>query len=118
MTETKIPDPLAMAREMVNQWEKLANDFGGNILGKSEFVQGMQGATAFSLQIQQAVHEGMTKVLVASNLPSREDIAALGERVKNMESQLARIETAVGSPSSAQSTPKPKRTKRPPTSQK
>lgn len=111
----KIPtDPFAMFRDMVSQWEKATNDFGGKIAGSSEFAQTMQGATAMSMQIQQAVHEGMTKVLAATNIPSREDIAALGERVGNIESQLARIEAALGVSAGRPSTPKPRRTKLPP----
>jgi hypothetical protein len=111
----KIPtDPFAMFRDMVNQWEKAANDFGGKIAGSSEFAQGMQGATAFSMQIQQAVHEAMTKVLAATNIPSREDIAALGARVGAIEAQLSRIEAALGATTSKSAPPKPRRTKQPP----
>ena len=115
----KIPtDPFSMFRDMVNQWEKAANDYGGKIAGSSEFARSMQGATAISMQIQQAVHEGMTKVLAATNIPSREDLAALGERVGNIEAQLSRIESALGAPTTHSSSPKPSRTKQPPTKSK
>jgi hypothetical protein len=115
----KIPtDPFAMFRDMVSQWEKATNDFGGKIAGSSEFAKSMQGATAMSMQIQQAVHEGMTKVLAATNIPSREDIAALGARVGNIESQLSRIEAALGATAAPPSAPKPKRTKLPPSKAK
>lgn len=115
----KIPtDPFAMFRDMVSQWEKAANEYGGKIAGSSEFAQGMQGATAMSMQIQQAVHEGMNKVLAATNIPSREDIAALGQRVGNIEAQLARIESALGAASAPITAPKPKRTKLPPSKSK
>lgn len=116
MTDKNPADPFGVFRDMVNQWEKAANEFGGKVAGSSEFAQSMQGATAMSLQIQQAVHEGMTKVLAATNIPSRDDLAALGERVGSMEAQLARIEAALGAPATASATakPKPKRTKQPP----
>lgn len=116
MTEEMPKDPFTAFRQMVNQWEKAANEYGGKFAGSSEFAQGMQGATAMSLQVQQAVHEVMSKVLAATNIPSREDIAALGERVGRIEGQLARIEAALGASatSSAAPKPKPKRTKQPP----
>lgn len=118
MTDKMPTDPFAMFRDMVSQWEKATNDFGGKIAGSSEFAKSMQGATAMSMQIQQAVHEGMTKVLAATNIPSREDISALGARVGNIESQLARIEAALGASAARPSAPKPKRTKLPPTKSK
>lgn len=114
MTNKTPTDPFATFRDMVNQWEKAANEYGGKIAGSSEFAQGMQGATAISMQIQQAVHEGMTKVLAATNIPSREDIAALGARVGAIEAQLSRIEAALGPTPSSPAAPKPKRTKQPP----
>lgn len=113
MTDKNPADPFGMFRDMVNQWEKATNEFGGKVAGSSEFAQSMQGATAMSLQIQQAVHEGMTKVLAATNIPSRDDLAALGERVGSMEAQLARIEAALGATATT-GKPKPKRTKQPP----
>lgn len=118
MNETTPTDPFSMFRDMVNQWEKAANDYGSKIAGSSEFARSMQGATAFSMQVQQAVHEGMTKVLAATNIPSREDLAALGERVGNIEAQLARIESALGASSTHSASPKPKRTKLPPSKPK
>lgn len=115
----KIPtDPFAMFRDMVNQWEKAANEYGGKVAGSSEFARTMQGATAMSMQIQQAVHEGMTKVLAATNIPSREDIAALGARVGAIEAQLVRIEAALGATPTRAAAPKPQRTKQPPSKPK
>ena len=115
MTESIPTDPFGVFRDMVNQWEKAANEYGGKIAGSSEFARSMQGATAMSMQVQQAVHEGMTKVLAASNIPSREDLAALAERMGKIEALLARIEGAIGSAeAAAAATPKPKRTKQPP----
>ena len=109
-------DPFAMFRDMVGQWEKMTNDYGAKAFSTPEAAQAMQGMTAMSLQVQQAVHDGMTKVLAAANMPSREDFAALGERVARMEAQLSRIETALGAvPERA--APKPKRTKQPPPKQ-
>lgn len=102
-----------MFRDMVGQWEKMTNEYGAKALGTPEAAQAMQGATAFGLQVQQSVHEAMTKVLAAANMPSREDFAALGERVARMEAQLSRIEAALGA-TPQRDVPRPNRTKQPP----
>lgn len=114
MTEKTPTDPFAMFRDMVNQWEKSVNDYGGKIASSSEFVQGMQGMTALSMQVQQAVHQAMSKVLEAANMPNRDDVAALGMRISQIEAQLSRIEAALGASSSRSKVAKPKRTKKPP----
>ena len=118
MTDKPTTDPFSMFRDMVNQWEQAANDYGSKITSTSEFAKGMQGATAISLQIQQAVQDGMTKVFAAANIPSRDDIAALSTRVAAIEVQLHRIVEALGAQSSKSSAPKPKRTKQPPSGHK
>lgn len=107
-------DPMGMFRQMVDQWEKVANEYGGKMLGTSEVAQGMQGITAITLQIQNAVQEGMTKVLSVANMPSKDDFAALAARIGRIEAQLERIEGAsLKVPESE--VPQPKRTKQPPT---
>ncbi|MFO1239806.1 MAG: poly(R)-hydroxyalkanoic acid synthase subunit PhaE [Sphingomonadaceae bacterium] len=121
MTDNPTHDPFSMFRDMVNQWEKAANEYGSKIASTSEFTQGMQGVTAFSLQVQQAVQDGMTKVLAAANMPSRDDIATLSARIAAVEAQLGRIVAAMGATttsSAASPKPKPKRTKQPPQKQK
>lgn len=113
MTVEPPKDPFSMFRDLVGQWEKMTNEYGAKAFATPEAAQAMQGATAFSLQVQQAVHEAMTKVLAAANMPSRDDFAALGERVARMEAQLSRIEAALGAVP-VRDTPKPQRTKKPP----
>jgi hypothetical protein len=111
---SEIPtDPMGMFRQMVDQWEKMTNEYGGKMMKTPEFAQGMQGVSAATLQIQTAVHEAMTKVLNVANMPSKDDFAALAERIGRIEAQLARIEAAsvVTRPTD---TPKPARTKQPP----
>jgi hypothetical protein len=106
-------DPMGMFRQMVDQWEKMTNEYGGKMLKTPEFAQGMQGVSAITLQIQTAVHEAMTKVLSAANMPSKDDFGALAERIGRIEAQLARIEAASIAPRTAD-TSKPARTKQPP----
>ena len=106
-------DPMGMFRQMVDQWEKVTNEFGGKMLGTPEVAQGMQGLSAISLQIQSAVHESMTKVLAVSNMPSKDDFATLSARIGRIEAQLERIEAA-SLASQPSDIARPARTKQPP----
>ena len=106
-------DPMAFFRQMVSQWEKATNEFGGKVASSSEFAQGMQGMTTASLTVQQAVSEAMGKTLTAANMPTRADMIALGERLGAVEAQLIRIE-ALLTKTNMPETVGPKRTRKPP----
>ena len=109
-------DPMAFFRQMVSQWEKVTNEFGGKVASSSEFAQGMQGMTTASLTVQQAVSEAMGKTLTAANMPTRADMIALGERLGAVEAQLIRIEALLTRTATGASLPPagPKRTRKPP----
>ena len=106
-------DPMAFFRQMVSQWEKVTNEFGGKVASSSEFAQGMQGMTTASLTVQQAESEATGKALTAANMPTRADVIALGERLGALEAQLIRIEALLTKTSMPQ-TIGPKRTRKPP----
>ena len=107
---------MAFFRNLVTQWETVANDLGSKVLGSSEAAQAMQTGTSMSLKAQQMAHEAMAKGLASANMPSKADVDALGARLFAIEGQLARIEVLIGgqSSSSVSDVPKPKRTKTPP----
>jgi hypothetical protein len=109
-------DPMAMFRDAVTQWEKMANEFGSQFLGRPETAQAMHQATGIALKAQQGAHDAMAKLLAAANMPSKADVEALGTRIGNIEGTLARIEAALAAPGAAASAPqisKPKRTRKP-----
>jgi hypothetical protein len=110
---TNPTDPMSMFREAVTQWEKMANDFGGQFMGRPETAQAMHQATGLALKAQQGAHEAMAKLLSAANMPSKADVEALGVRMAAMEATLARIEAAMTSSGGSSATPKPKRTRTP-----
>ena len=107
-------DPGAFFRDMLGQWEKMANSLGNDTMRREEFSRGMQGATAATLQMQAAFKDAMEKALAAANLPTRTDVEALAKRVDAMEATLARIEAAVGAKPDAPKKPKPSRGRKPP----
>lgn len=117
MSERPPPDPAAFFREMLGQWESVANAFGGELMRSGEFARTMQGATSAGVRAQQAAHEVMSRALAAANMPSRAEVVDLAERMASIDARLARIEAALfrlGAAEPPPARPKPKRTRRPP----
>lgn len=111
-------DPLALWRDAVAQWEKGVNEAAGQTMGSSEFAQGLHGAMGTSLSAQKTVADLMGRYLTALNLPSREEVAALGERLSGIESRLIRmtalLERAVPGSAGTGAVARVPRTKQPP----
>ncbi len=111
MTST---DPAAMFRDMLGEWEKMANSLGGGLAKSDEFMRFMHGATAAQMNNQEAVNAMMTRALAAANMPSRAEIEDLSARLARMEVTLERIEEKIGGPPERANRPKPSRTRKPP----
>lgn len=109
-------DPMGMFRDAVNQWEKLANEYGSKFLARPEAAQAMHGVTTAGLQVQNAVQDAMAKVLTAANMPSKAEVESLGQRLSAIEAALSRIEahlSGTGTPSTRPAAPKPTRGRKP-----
>ena len=120
-TPDPLLDPMALWRDAVAQWEKGVNEVVGQSLGTSEFAQGMHGAMGTSLSAQKTFADLMGRYLTALNLPTRADVAALGERMSAIEARLIRMNTLlehlvdpVAAGLSTTTVVKVPRTKRPP----
>ena len=107
-------DPTAMMRSALDQWEKLANEYGAQFLQRPETTKAMQSMTAGYLQMQKTTQDAMGKALAAANLPSRTDIEALSARLGAIETSLARIEAGKSAPPMSASLPRTPRTRKPP----
>jgi hypothetical protein len=94
-------------REMLNQWERTVNELGGQALKSGEFSGTMNKATSVSLKLHQAMGESMAKGLAALNLPSRDDIVALGEQLRVIDERLLRLEAALGTKAADPARPRP-----------
>lgn len=116
-------DPLAMWRDWVSNSERQWNGFLNNAMATDEFSQTMGRMMDVYLNVQKNMNEVMGRYLQTINVPTRNDILAIGERLSEIEDRLDRIEVAVTSavktdePSSGRSaTPaaaRPPRTKKP-----
>ena len=105
---------MAMMRSALDQWEKLANEYGGQFLQRPETAKAMQSMTAGYLQMQKMMQDAMGKALAAANLPSRMDVEALSERLGAIEASLARIEGGGKATPTSTALPRPPRTRKPP----
>ena len=113
---TTPPDPGAFFREMLGQWEQMANQFGGQVMKSDEFSRVMQGANSATMTAQAAAHQMMDKALAAANMPSRSEVEDLSARVRRIEEAVGRIEALLMAQAgiAPPERPKPKRTRTPP----
>jgi polyhydroxyalkanoic acid synthase PhaR subunit len=122
MAEKTTVDPLAMWREWVAQSERQWNAFLNQAMATDEFSKAMGRFMDFYLNLQKGMNETMSRYLQLVNMPSRQEVLALGERLSGIDERLSRIEAllagrAVGPDGSTAAPPaanRPPRTKKPP----
>jgi hypothetical protein len=110
------PDPFAIFRDAVDQWEKAANEIGSKFLQSEQAVELMHKGTAATMMMQSKMRENMNKALSAASMPNKDDFDGIAARLGEIDQRLARIEALLaGSASVAKAAaPKPKRTRKPP----
>ena len=89
------PDPGASFREFVTTWERNLNSVANQVMGTESFSRLMQEAQRMQLVLQQATSEAMGRRLTALNMPTREDIIRLAEKLTDVDRRLARIEASL-----------------------
>ncbi|WP_456619276.1 MULTISPECIES: hypothetical protein [unclassified Bradyrhizobium] len=117
----EINDPVAMWQKMVGEMEKGFNSFANQAMSSPEFSQAVNRAGGVAAGAQKQLGELMEKYLVSMNLPSREQVTGLAERLQSIEAQIGEMklmlsQMAAGSGLSQgfDGAPRPPRTKRPP----
>lgn len=113
------PDPGKLLRDMLGQWETIANQVGGEVMKSGEFARALQGANAATMKAQDATHQMMDRALAAANMPSRAEVADLSARLRGIEDGVARIEALLLAQAGVTrpERPKPTRTRKPPVKQ-
>jgi hypothetical protein len=112
-------NPLDMWRQFITDSERQWNGFFKEVLGTDGFSSSMNTWVEASLTVQRLIADNLERYYTTFNIPTHNDLVALGERMKAIEETLARLETAL-----AQTNPKlaavvrparrkPARTKRP-----
>lgn len=117
----KINDPVAMWQKMVGEMEQGFNSFANKAMASPEFSQAMNRAGGVAAGAQKQLGELMEKYLVTMNLPSREQVTGLAERLQSIEGQIGEIKSMLSQMAASSgvargidTTPRPPRTKRPP----
>jgi len=85
-------------------------------MGTDEFARTANAASNVHLRLQKGMNSHMARQLALFNMPSREDIEALGERMMTMDDRLVRIEDMLrqmGTNQASAKTNRPPRTKKP-----
>lgn len=103
-------------RDLLGQWEKMANEFGSKFLQQPEAAQAMNSLNSAKVAMQAQMKDGMLKALDAIQMPSKADIDNLGARIGAIETAVARIETLLaggGGAAAATGAPRPARTRKP-----
>ena len=112
-------DPAHYFRDMLGQWETMASQFGGQTIRTPESARAIDATTTATAKVREATRDAMGKALAAYNMPGREEVSGLSERMAGVEDRLARIETLLtriaGAPAvpTAPPRPGPARSKRP-----
>jgi len=114
-------DPAVIWQTMIGEMEKGFNAFANRAMESPEFSKAMNQAGGVAAGAQKQLGELMEKYLLSMNLPSRAQLVGMAERLQSMEGQLNEIKALLvqmnrnnGAPKDGGATPRPPRTKRPP----
>ena len=88
-------DPLALWRDWVANSERQWNAVLNNAMATDEFSQTMGRMMDVYLNVQKQMNEVMGRYLQVINVPTRNDVMAIGERLSQIEDRLVSIEDAV-----------------------
>ena len=88
-------DPFAVWRDWVSQSERQWNAFLNNAMATDEFSQTVGRFMDVYVNMQKSMNEGMSRYLSSVNLPSRQDILGLGDRLTAIEERLTSIEKSL-----------------------
>jgi polyhydroxyalkanoic acid synthase PhaR subunit len=116
-------DPFAAWRDWLDQAERQLNSYFNQVMGTEQYTRFLGQFNDFSLNMQKNMSEALTRYFASLNLPTREDLAVLGQRLNALEQRVGAIER--GNPPadvvsratvSSAAAPRPPRTRKPPAS--
>lgn len=117
------PDVMQLWRDWLTQTERQWNTFFQDVLGTEMFASNMNRGMEAYVGFQKLMADTSERYLGFWNIPTRNDLAGLGERLQGMEDRLTNIETmlqalATGRTDELLSVPpalrRPARTRKPP----
>ena len=117
MSKPTASDPLKAWRDWFVENERAWSESLTRVMNTEPVSRAVGQEVNAALHSQQMLTQGMAAPLAMMNLPTREDVVALGERVGRLEDAVARVEAALVQMRSAPAgkpTGKPARTRKPP----
>jgi hypothetical protein len=117
--QTEIPNPLDVWRQFITDSERQWNSFFKDVLGTDTMSSAMNTFVEANLTVQRMVADNLERYYTTFNIPTHNDLVALGERMRGIEDTLVRLEAAVAKRPAAARRPatssrkKPARTRRP-----
>jgi hypothetical protein len=118
MAEQTTTNPMDVWRQFITDSERQWNAFFKDVLGTDSMASGLNAYMEASMTIQRMLADQMERMYETFNIPTHNDLLALGERMRSIEESLARIEAggAVRAPARKKKSParaRPPRTKQP-----
>jgi len=95
MSDPKSSDPFAWWRDWLVQSERQWNSSLNEMMGSEQFAGSMGRWMEVYLGVQKNLNETLGRALTGMNVPNRDDVAELGQRLAAIEERLARIETLI-----------------------
>ena len=109
-------DPMKLWRDWFVKNERDWSEAMTRMIKDDTVSQGLGTEFNASLVQQQAMKRNMADFMANMNLPTRDDLTAMGERLGQLEDAVARIEALLvrlGPAAAATPSPKPSRTRKP-----
>ncbi len=92
MPTRKAKEPSESASEAIASLEERVDAIATAVMGTEEFAKTANLAANLQLRMQKGMAGHMARQLALFNMPSRDDLTALAERVMTMDERLVRIE--------------------------
>lgn len=86
-------DPADAIRAAIATLEERIDLITTSLMGTEEFARTANAASQLQLRVKKGVNDHMARQLALFNMPSRDDISAIGERLMTMDERLIRIES-------------------------
>lgn len=113
-------DPMAMFNQMLGQFEQGFNAMATKAMGTEDFAKVMNTVGGASVGAKKSMGDMMERYLATMNLPSRQELTHIGERLQAVEARLNEIiailhraHPEVGGLAKPTAAPRPPRTRTP-----
>lgn len=121
--QQQVSDPFTAWRNWLADSERQWNAFLNDAMATEQYSRTMAQFMDMYLNFQKSMSEAMGRYLTTMNMPTRQDVLALGDRLSAIEDRLVALEAKVASApqgngivpgTGLKDVPRPPRTRKPP----